>query len=112
MGIVFDRRHAITLRLNQSLISTRDRKPFASGLKVISAWLRPGGKMSVARSSKRLRQLMDHRRVYPETARQLRNRLLALQGLRCNPCLEPGPVLLALRHRQSLLLEDQQTPTP
>jgi hypothetical protein len=60
----------------------------------------------------RLLPLMHHRRVYAKTARQLRNRLLALQGFQRNPCLEFGPVLLALRHRQSPILEDQQTPSP
>lgn len=43
--------------------------------------------------------LMDHRWVYVETARQLGNRLLALQRLQGNPRLELGLVLLTLRHR-------------
>jgi hypothetical protein len=47
----------------------------------------------------RLLPLMDHRRVYVETARQLGNRLLALKGLQRNPRLELGLVLLTLHHR-------------
>ena len=43
--------------------------------------------------------LMHHRRMYAKTARQLRHRLFALQGLERYLCLELGPVLLALRHR-------------
>ena len=43
--------------------------------------------------------LMDHRRVYAKTARQLCNRLLAFQGFQRDPCLELGPVLIALRQR-------------
>ena len=57
-----------------------------------------------------LLSLMNHRRVYVETARQLGDRLLTLQGLQGNPCLKLGLMLLALRHRRSPLVKDQQTP--
>jgi hypothetical protein len=57
-----------------------------------------------------LLSLMNHRRVYVETARQLGDRLLTLQGLQGNPYLKLGLMLLALRHRRSPLVKDQQTP--
>ncbi len=46
----------------------------------------------------RLLLLMDHRRVDAEPARQLGNRLFALQGLKGNPRFESGLVLLTFRH--------------
>ena len=49
----------------------------------------------------RLLPLMDHRRVDAEPARQFANRLLALHGLKRNPRLELGLVLLPFRHRRS-----------
>jgi hypothetical protein len=43
--------------------------------------------------------LMDHRWVITKPARQIRNRLLPLQGFKGNPRLELRLVLLAFRHR-------------
>jgi hypothetical protein len=48
---------------------------------------------------KRLLPLMNHCRVNAKPARQFGNRLLDLQGLKRNPRLEIGPVLLPFRHR-------------
>jgi hypothetical protein len=42
---------------------------------------------------------MNHCRVNAKPARQLGNRLLALQGFQRNPRLELGLVLLPFRHR-------------
>jgi len=47
----------------------------------------------------RFLSLMDHRWVNTKPARQLGNRLLALQGFKGNACFEIRLVLLALPHR-------------